>query len=591
MIYTTCKYAPMEIFAGFGEETGRLDPNPASFECADGCAHPNLCGYAKAVIEEVHDKGIRRVVLADCCDATRRMYDVLKEYEDLDFIYLLPLPHKTGPAEIRMTAEELKIMIDEYSRFSGRTFDINKAIGDYRARQKESLRGPSGGHIVMNGAHGGRELLEKARRVFGDIPVVDNTCSGNRMLTADAGEPEPGGGGRVREDAGHTGHQESDVDQGKLDLFLNWYAGALIRQAMPCMRMLDTGARDAFRGARGEGAGPGGSGSRVLGTIYHTMKFCDYYGFEYMKEREADGAPVLKIETDSTPQSSGQLKTRLEAFREELGIQEDEMKIKADGPVYAAGIDSGSSSTDAVIMDAERNILGRAVVPTGAGASSGARTALSMVLEEAGLKPEDITAAVTTGYGRENIDVDAKVVTEITCHARGAGFLAPGTRTVIDIGGQDSKVILIDEKGSVLNFIMNDKCAAGTGRFLEMQARTMQISMDEMSRLGLEWKNEVSISSMCTVFAESEVVSLIADNTPVPDIIHGLNNAIAQKTIGLVKRLGGEERYILTGGIARNQGVVKCLEQKLGASVFVSPDSQLCGAIGAALIALESVDR
>lgn len=638
MIYTTCKYAPMEIFAGFGEETGRLDPNPASFTCADGCAHPNLCGYVKAVIEEVHDKGIRRMVLVDCCDATRRMYDVLKDYEDLDFIYLLPLPHKTGPDEISLTAEALKMMIDEYIRFTGKVFDVNKAIEDYCVRQRTSFLQPSGEYIIMNGAHGGKELLDNTQKIFGDIPVVDCTCSGNRVLTADAGELRQGGAGAVsgldteadsgtggvRDTAGgETGGSEVPPhNKENIAVFLNWYAGALIRQGTPCMRMWDTGARnepgngpgageasvrregksgrfgkwvfDAGEwndaGSRNDDDSRNDAGPRMLGMIYHTMKFCDFYGFEYMMEREMYGLPILKIETDTTPQSSGQLKTRLEAFREELGLQEEVMRIQTEGPVYAAGIDSGSSSTDAVIMDAEMNILGRAVVPTGAGASNGAHMALSMVLEEAGLKPEDITVAVTTGYGRNNIDADAKVVTEITCHARGAAFLAPGTRTVIDIGGQDSKVILIDEKGSVQNFIMNDKCAAGTGRFLEMQARTMQISMDDMSRLGIEWKNEVSISSMCTVFAESEVVSLIADNTPVPDIIHGLNNAIAQKTIGLVKRLGGQETYLLTGGVAQNKGVVKCLEKKLGAPVFVSPDSQLCGAIGAALIALESVE-
>lgn len=138
-----------------------------------------------------------------------------------------------------------------------------------------------------------------------------------------------------------------------------------------------------------------------------------------------------------------------------------------------------------------------------------------------------------------------------------------------------------------MNFIMNDKCAAGTGRFLDMMARTLELSLPEMSALGLEWKNDVVISSMCTVFAESEVVSLVANNTPAADIIHGLNRAVAGKTSALAKRLGGEPAYMITGGVAQNQGVVKALEEKLGTPVFVSPQSQLCGAIGAALIALD----
>ena len=156
---------------------------------------------------------------------------------------------------------------------------------------------------------------------------------------------------------------------------------------------------------------------------------------------------------------------------------------------------------------------------------------------------------------------------------------------MIDIGGQDSKVIRIDENGNVVNFVMNDKCAAGTGRFLDMMAKTLELTLPEMSELGLQWKNEVTISNMCTVFAESEVVSLVADNTAPEDIIHGLNASVAGKTSSLVKRLGGEPAYIMTGGVAQNQGVVKELSDKLGAQVYVPKEAQLCGAIGAALLA------
>ena len=210
-------------------------------------------------------------------------------------------------------------------------------------------------------------------------------------------------------------------------------------------------------------------------------------------------------------------------------------------------------------------------------------------MREAGIRKEELSAIVTTGYGRETIGVGSASVTEITCHARGAHFLNPDARTVIDIGGQDSKVIRIDENGSVKNFVMNDKCAAGTGRFLEMQARALGLSLAEMSELGLSWKNEVTISSMCTVFAESEVVSLVAQNVPAADIIHGLNRSVASRTALLGGRIGMEPAFIMTGGVAQNAGVVACLEEKLGEKIFVSPDSQLCGSIGAALIALEQV--
>ena len=183
-----------------------------------------------------------------------------------------------------------------------------------------------------------------------------------------------------------------------------------------------------------------------------------------------------------------------------------------------------------------------------------------------------------------------KSITEITCHARGAHFLNPEVRTVIDIGGQDSKVIRLDENGAVANFVMNDKCAAGTGRFLEMMARTMEMNLDQMSECGLEFKEDITISSMCTVFAESEVVSLIAQNKATDDIVHGLNKAVAVKTAALTRRVGGEEKYMMTGGVSKNKGLVKTLEEKLGTKLVISDKAQLCGALGAALFAADMAD-
>ena len=259
------------------------------------------------------------------------------------------------------------------------------------------------------------------------------------------------------------------------------------------------------------------------------------------------------------------------------------------GKGYFAGIDSGSTSTDVVILDRDQKMVTGVILPTGAGAAVGAERALEQALEQAGLQRSDIDAIVTTGYGRTAIQDGDKSITEITCHARGAHYLDPGVRTVIDIGGQDSKVIRLDENGAVVNFVMNDKCAAGTGRFLEMMARTMEMDLDEMSKAGLHYKEDITISSMCTVFAESEVVSLIAQNKPTDDIVHGLNKAVASKTAALAKRVGGEERYMMTGGVSKNQGLVKTLEEKLGTTLVVSEKAQLCGALGAALFAMDMV--
>ncbi len=195
---------------------------------------------------------------------------------------------------------------------------------------------------------------------------------------------------------------------------------------------------------------------------------------------------------------------------------------------------------------------------------------------------------MATGYGRNNIPFATGQVTEITCHARGAHRLYPEARAIVDIGGQDSKVICLDESGGVTNFVMNDKCAAGTGRFLELMARTLELNLDEMARVGLHWEQELTISSMCTVFAESEVVSLIADNHSAADIVHGLNQSVAAKTAALASRAGAKGPYMMTGGVARNRGVTEALEARLGAPLWLPPEPDLCGALGAALFALDS---
>ena len=242
-----------------------------------------------------------------------------------------------------------------------------------------------------------------------------------------------------------------------------------------------------------------------------------------------------------------------------------------------------------VILDKDKKMVTGVILPTGAGAAVGAERALEQALEQAGLQRSDIDAIVTTGYGRTAIQDGDKSITEITCHARGAHYLDPSVRTVIDIGGQDSKVIRLDENGAVVNFVMNDKCAAGTGRFLEMMARTMEMNLDEMSKAGLKYKEDITISSMCTVFAESEVVSLIADNHSAADIVHGLNQSVAAKTAALASRAGAKGPYMMTGGVARNRGVTEALEARLGAPLWLPPEPDLCGALGAALFALDSI--
>ena len=573
MLYTTCKYAPEELFSGFGVPTMRLDPNPVSFSCADGCAHPNLCGFAKAVIEEVRMRDVRELIITDCCDAMRRTYDVLSG-QQLDFLWFLPLPHKSGPAEVRMFAKYLKELADAYGKYLGRPFSTEDALAACRSSQNITApEGAAPGPLIhVLGAHGGQLLLRQVDEVFPGYEVRDETCSGNRHFPAG---------------------MAAGPDAADPDAFFLWYADLLLNGLQPCMRMNSSPNLQAHVESAIKKHGDG--------VVFHTMKFCDYYSFTYADLKDHSKIPFLKIETDTTPQSGGQLRTRIEAYKETLeglngSMQSDKnsqkmsqnssLKNSRSKNIIVAGIDSGSTSTDVVIMDSGRNILGKAIVATGMSASKSASAALEAALREAGLSRSSLRGVAATGYGREIIEMEKQTITEITCHAKGAHFLFPGIRTIIDIGGQDSKVIRIDEEGRVLHFVMNDKCAAGTGRFLEMQARALGLSMEEMSRLGLSWKEDVRISSMCTVFAESEVISLVAGDTPVNDIIHGLNMAVAQKTESLVRRGKGEPAFAMTGGVSRNAGGVNCLESTLASHMHISDLSQFCGAIGAALMLL-----
>lgn len=252
--------------------------------------------------------------------------------------------------------------------------------------------------------------------------------------------------------------------------------------------------------------------------------------------------------------------------------------------MITAGIDVGSLSTDAVLLR-DGEMLASAIVSTGAVSRAAAERAFEQALSAANLRPADVDALIATGYGRASIPFADGQVTEISCHGRGAAWLSPEVRTVIDIGGQDSKVIRIDGDGSVVDFLMNDKCAAGTGRFLEVMALRLELELEELGLEDRQAAGAAQISSMCTVFAESEVVSLIARGVPRPEIVRGLHRSIAGRTAGMANRIGLAPEVMMTGGVAKNQGVVRALSESLGAGITVPPEPQIVGALGAALIA------
>jgi predicted CoA-substrate-specific enzyme activase len=255
---------------------------------------------------------------------------------------------------------------------------------------------------------------------------------------------------------------------------------------------------------------------------------------------------------------------------------------------YFAGVDIGSTMTKVVIMN--QTTLASVIGPTGPEHRKLANRVMEEALAKAKLAFEDITYVVATGYGRINVPFADKQITEISCHARGVAHLLPEVRTVIDIGGQDSKGIKLKE-GRAVDFVMNDKCAAGTGRFLEVTAEELGVSLEDMGRLSLEAKNKVEISSICTVFAAQEVVAKLSEGVALPDIIAGLHEAITIRIYGMVRRLKIEREVALTGGGAKNIGLVKALEAKLGFPVLVPPEPLLTGAIGAALMGRDIVQE
>ncbi len=256
---------------------------------------------------------------------------------------------------------------------------------------------------------------------------------------------------------------------------------------------------------------------------------------------------------------------------------------------YFAGVDIGSTMTKVVIMGEEEVVISLVRVTTPEQRKL-ANKVMEEALEKASLSFDEITYVIATGYGRINVAFADKQITEISCHARGVASLIPAVKTIIDIGGQDSKGIKLSG-GKVVGFVMNDKCAAGTGRFLEITARALGVKLEEIGELSLTARNPAEISNTCTVFAEQEVINKLAGGVPLNDILAGLHQAIASRIASLVSRLGIEREVMVTGGGAKNVGLVKALESKLDLPVLIPPDPLLTGAIGAALLGRDLVKK
>lgn len=559
MIGYICKYAPIEVLESMGAKMERIEPDVTNFSQAEIRMHPNICSFAKGVLETVMEKDYEGIILTTCCDSIRRLYDVLKEEFPDKFIYMLDTPRLVKEVGIDLYEQRIRAMIRAYEEFSGKSFD-EKVFLEYLKGKEEPQQNGVKDRSLNIGILGARanENIGKILEQRGANVAFDLTCTGvGRRLFWDEKEP------------------------------LKEYARGLLSQ-FPCMRMEQAANRDELIRRYADS---------VDGIIYHTVQFCDNYAYEYAWLKDWLKKSLLLLETDYTKQSYGQILTRIEAFLESL--QKENMQKKGRKPakkmegknrMYVLGIDSGSTSTNAVIMDQDRKMKAFSVVRTGAKSGESAEKVLEDVLEKAGLSREDISWIVSTGYGRVSIPFADENVTEISCHGKGAHYFNPQIRTILDIGGQDSKAIKLSENGEVKDFVMNDKCAAGTGRFLEMIARTLEVSLDELGAIALTSTEEIEITSMCSVFAESEVISLIANNKEKNDISNGVCNAIAGKAYGLLRRVGLEPGFMMTGGVAKNPGVVRAVEKKLGEKLYICEEPEIVGATGAALYALEQYE-
>ena len=604
MLGYICKYTPVELFESMGVTMERLEPQVAQFSQAETLMHPNVCSYVKAVLEAFAANPSEGIILTNCCDSVRRLSDTLKAQYPDKFFYILEVPRKVNTFAVGLYEKQVMKMMAAYAEFSGRAFDED-AFDDWLVRRAEAEaastsdndtafdegtdpvaeaieasgdaisedEGADAGTIKLGimGARCNEAVLKflAARKV----QVLFNvTCTGMERRFS----PSPSWGAD-----GSREKLKDLVDAGPLNAYLEQ-----VLCQFPCMRMITATNRYNYLE---------GFSDQLDGILYHTMKFCDVYAFEYTDLKASSDLPILEIETDSTRQSMGQIRTRVEAFIEELEIKKGltqiaRKKIRQEGqPLYIMGIDSGSTSTNAVLLDENRRILATSVVRTGAKTADSADRVLADILSQASLKREDLAMIVATGYGRVSIPFADTTITEISCHGKGAHFLNPDVRTILDIGGQDSKAIRLGPSGDVADFVMNDKCAAGTGRFLEAMARTLEVPIDDLGPISLEWKEDLDITSMCTVFAESEVISLIALNKEKADIAHAVHKAIAGKALSLMKKVGLEKAYMMTGGVAKNPGMVAVLNERLGSPLYIYDEPEIIGALGAALFGLEAI--
>jgi predicted CoA-substrate-specific enzyme activase len=558
----------MEVLLGSDSEFHRIT-SVAPVSCHElGC---NLCGYAKTVYE----KGMELssgdyLLIADSCDAMRRIGDLLSELSSAR-VFILRLPWKRDADAVEFLSGEIGDLTT-FLENSGVAVNLHTGIGRFndlvdhvltneirvegadlsrlylsaldgnKAKIDSNLvsRGPRK-RIALSGGVTDIGAFDNAVEKAGGIMVSNDTCLGRRPFsskTADNIEP------------------------------LTAIAERLLKWRSPCARFSETiSASDESADA----------------TVFVVPKFCDFFDFV----RPRDNMKTYRVELDFPLNSDGQLTTRIGALMEKNDSRSVLHSEEGTTVIYA-GVDSGSTTTNGVLIDGKGRIIFSKTVKTGIRASNTAEGLMQEMTEFSRKNGNQIGKCISTGYGRLLVSSASDKITEISCHARGVFELFPEARGIIDIGGQDSKVIRLNSVGNVEDFAMNDKCAAGTGRFLEVMASALEMDTEKMSSLARKSKKDISISSVCTVFAESEVVSLIGTGERIEDISAGLFKAIAKRVGAMYSRLGSPTPLVFTGGVARNAGVVEAMKMLFKTEILIPDVPDIMGAYGAALFARES---
>lgn len=619
----TCSYIPLEIIHAAGYLPVRIVGETDQCRQDETDLSRNICPYVHAVLQSYREKKdqLSGLIVADSCDAMKKLHDVagLESAEggctapQQGQVYILSVPRTSGEASARYFARQLEELYTNLSEQNGiepsagrlesaiklysgiyellesvREADIFPSYTDYFSFRQRVLRQAPEESL--------RKLDELAasKNPGAVLPGVD-TEAGEKIPVLLTGSPLPGESVlRTIEEAGleivlndscldrrwglrGDAGGGAEVSEGPFRVLSRLYLNK-----MPCARMFQRQEELA----RLEELYP----DTVQGIIHFRMPFCDLYGFDLVHLIDRMGKErVLSIEADGSPQSEGQVKTRVSAFAEMLRQRSGNMKFTSSAGKYYCGIDIGSTTVDGVILSSSGEILAQKIIKTGPGADKTTKILLDDLLAEISASRKDVAFVMATGYGRDGLKFADGTVTEISCHARGTRHLIPGIRFVVDVGGQDSKVIKIDESGKVRDFQMNDKCAAGTGRFLEVMARALEIDIGEMSRLAEKRAEPVPISSVCTVFAESEVISLLGKGHKSEAIVKGLYHSITNRLDGMVRRVGLVTPAAVTGGGALNAGLVRELEKRIGVKLQIPKVPQIVGAVGAALFGMEAV--